>query len=156
MHKTVTGHLYVLEVTGGLVKVGFSTAPKARLKQHARDTRKKALAIIREWVSPKHVEAGRNEEKLIASCGRLGGTDCGMGREWFSGVHFDDVVAAATGLDCTAPENGTTVETVRYPLTWPAWMCERVTEAANARAMSVAVWIREAVREKLERTEKER
>jgi hypothetical protein len=45
---------------------------------------------------------------------------------------------------------------VRYPLTWPAWLQERVAEAANARAMSMATWMREAALEKLERTEKER
>ena len=41
--------------------------------------------------------------------------------------------------------------TVRYPLSWPAWMYEKVAEAANARAMSVATWMREAALEKLER-----
>ena len=44
---------------------------------------------------------------------------------------------------------------IRYPLTWPAWMYEKVAEAANARAMSVATWMREAALEKLERTEKD-
>ena len=43
---------------------------------------------------------------------------------------------------------------IRYPLSWPAWMYEKVAEAANARAMSVATWMREAALEKLERTEK--
>jgi hypothetical protein len=42
----------------------------------------------------------------------------------------------------------------RYPLTWPAWLAEKVAAAANARAMSVATWMREAAIEKLERTEK--
>lgn len=41
---------------------------------------------------------------------------------------------------------------IRYPLSWPAWMYEQVAEAANARAMSVATWMREAALEKLERT----
>lgn len=40
---------------------------------------------------------------------------------------------------------------VRYILTWPAWMSEMAAQAANDRAMTVAVWIREAIREKLER-----
>lgn len=48
----------------------------------------------------------------------------------------------------TGPER-----TVRYPLTWPAWLAERVAEAARARMMPMAVWLREAAVEKLERTE---
>lgn len=41
---------------------------------------------------------------------------------------------------------------VRYPLTWPASMAEQVARAASAHTMPMSVWIREAVREKLERT----
>jgi hypothetical protein len=41
--------------------------------------------------------------------------------------------------------------TVRYPLSWPAWLAANVAAAANARAMSVATWLREAALEKLER-----
>lgn len=40
---------------------------------------------------------------------------------------------------------------VRYPLTWPASMAGQVAEAAKARTMPMAVWVREAIREKLER-----
>lgn len=43
---------------------------------------------------------------------------------------------------------------VRYPLTWPTWLAEKVAGAARARAMPTAVWLREAAIEKLERTEK--
>ena len=42
---------------------------------------------------------------------------------------------------------------VRYPLSWPAWLAEKVAGAANARAMSVAAWMREAAIKELERTE---
>jgi hypothetical protein len=40
---------------------------------------------------------------------------------------------------------------INYPLRWPAWLSERVAEAANDRAMSTAAWLREASLEKLER-----
>ena len=42
-------------------------------------------------------------------------------------------------------------QNIRYPLTWPAWLADKVAQAANARAMSVATWLREAALEKLER-----
>ena len=45
---------------------------------------------------------------------------------------------------------------IRYPLSWPASLAEKVAEAANARAMPIATWLREAALEKLERTEKKR
>ena len=44
---------------------------------------------------------------------------------------------------------------IRYPLSWPAWLAEKVAEAANARAMSMGTWLREAAQEKLDRTEKD-
>lgn len=40
---------------------------------------------------------------------------------------------------------------VRYVLTWPFSMAEQVTAASKAHTMPVAVWVREAIREKLER-----
>lgn len=40
---------------------------------------------------------------------------------------------------------------VRYQLTWPAWLAERVTAAARAQAQPVATWLREAALEKLGR-----
>ena len=45
---------------------------------------------------------------------------------------------------------------ISYPLRWPAWLAEQVAEAANARAMSVATWLREASLEKLKREGKQR
>ena len=40
---------------------------------------------------------------------------------------------------------------IRYPLNWPAWLSNLAAQAANDRAMAVAVYIREAVLEKLDR-----
>jgi hypothetical protein len=41
-----------------------------------------------------------------------------------------------------------------YLLRWPWWLEDKVAEAANARAMSIATWLREAAQEKLERDKK--
>jgi hypothetical protein len=38
-----------------------------------------------------------------------------------------------------------------YLLRWPASMADQVIRAAKARTMPLAVWLREAAREKLER-----
>ena len=156
MHKPETGHLYVLEATGGLVKVGFSIAPRNRRIGHVSDLKKRGLVITREWLSPEHVEAGLNEKALLAFCRHAGGVNCGMGREWFSGVSFDDVVTTAATFDCTPPEAGQVEpRPLHYSLSWRASMAAQVAKAAKAQTMSVAVWIREAIREELERAEKE-
>jgi hypothetical protein len=42
-------------------------------------------------------------------------------------------------------------EPVTYPLRWPAWMASEAAKAAKTRTTSLAAWLREAVREKLER-----
>lgn len=42
---------------------------------------------------------------------------------------------------------------IKYVLNWTAEMQERVAVLASAREMPRAVWIREAIREKLERDE---
>jgi predicted DNA-binding protein len=51
------------------------------------------------------------------------------------------------------PQETDPEQLVRYALSWPAWMAERVTKVARTRTMPVAVWVREAIWEKLERTE---
>ncbi len=43
---------------------------------------------------------------------------------------------------------------ISYPLRWPFWLSENVAAAANARAMSIATWLREAAQEKLARDRK--
>jgi len=105
MRKPMAGHIYVLEVSDGLIKVGLAGFPAGRLKKHGRDLRRDGREILRHWVSPQHLEAGVNEETLITSCERLGGAHHGLAREWFSGIQFDDVVASAGHLPFT-PRSG--------------------------------------------------
>jgi hypothetical protein len=42
-------------------------------------------------------------------------------------------------------------ETATYPMRWSIEMAGDAARAARARTMSLAAWLREAVREKLER-----
>ena len=102
MHKPAVGHIYVLETTGGIIKVGYSSSPQVRMMAHSGAAKKKGDPITQRWISPEHVEAGVNEETLIDLCGSLGGQRHGS-RERFSGLHFADVVDAAERLPFTAP-----------------------------------------------------
>ena len=103
MHKPAIGHIYVLEITDGTIKVGYSATPAGRMISHAGAAKRNGEAITRRWISPEHVEAGMNEEALITLCEDLGGKHVGPGRELFSNLRFEDVVSAAKGLTFTAP-----------------------------------------------------
>lgn len=104
MRKPTAGHLYVLELSDGLVKVGFAGFPDGRIAQHKHGLSKKGVQIARSWVSPKHLEAYLNEELLIAACAGLG-AEARFGKEWFSGLRFEDAVAAARSIGHT-PSSG--------------------------------------------------
>lgn len=100
MRKPAAGHLYVLELSDDLVKVGFAGFPDGRIAQHRFDLGKRGVQITRSWVSPKHFEAYLNEELLIAACAELG-AEARFGKEWFSGLRFEDAVAAAKSIPFT-------------------------------------------------------
>jgi hypothetical protein len=90
------GHVYVVEFESGLVKVGHTGNPKNRLKSYAKDGSTYGNAVARTWVSPPHFKSMRNETRLIKFCeerGVLAG-----GREYFTGVPFDEVQAYAASL----------------------------------------------------------
>ena len=104
MRKPAAGYIYVLELTGGTTKVGYTSAPTVRLSILGHSVQQDNRQVLRYWLSPRHLEAGLNEDALIAQCEHLGGTHCGgrKSREWFSGLRFDDVVNAAESLPQTA------------------------------------------------------
>jgi prevent-host-death family protein len=120
MRSPVPGYIYVLELTGGVTKVGYASVPANRLGQLARDLKLDDREITRHWTSPRHIEAGLNEETLIEECERLGGVHYGpdRAREWFTGLRFEDVVAAANALQFTAcgKEEGIPMEEARMKL----------------------------------------
>jgi hypothetical protein len=103
VRKAAVGHIYVLELSDGITKVGYTNAPAIRLGGHAQNLKQSGREIVRHWMSPRHIEAGLNEETMIAQCEKLGGIHCGheKAREWFSGLRFDDVVSAAQSLPQT-------------------------------------------------------
>lgn len=103
MRKSKAGHIYVLEVSDGTIKVGYAGFPAGRLEQHVRDLSRDGREILRNWISPKHAEASVNEETLITSCVQLGGIHHGpdRAREWFSGLQYGDVVEVASHLPLT-------------------------------------------------------
>lgn len=57
-------HLYVIELVGHAVKIGVTTKPDLRLKQHASTARNHGHQIGRAWFSHVHYEARENERLM--------------------------------------------------------------------------------------------
>jgi hypothetical protein len=95
------GHIYVIEFSTGVVKVGRTIGPARRLATHARVAQVHGVAVRRSWTSERHHGCRETERKLIDLCRRRG-TQIDV--EYFQGITFEDVRAIAQLLaeDATA------------------------------------------------------
>ena len=95
---TTMGHLYVLEFTDGLIKVGHANTPGKRVIRSAREVAGRCgVTLTRRWVSEAHEDSEDNAKKLThwaCCCGR---PVFGF-RELFTEVPFDGAVQAAQHL----------------------------------------------------------
>lgn len=67
--KRIGGHLYIIEFTGGIIKVGYSSKPKERLQTHRNTASIWAQTEVRNLVSPYFDNARAAEGYLIqAAC----------------------------------------------------------------------------------------
>jgi hypothetical protein len=92
------GHLYVLEFTDGLIKVGHANTPGKRVISSAREVAGRCgVALTQRWVSEAHEGSEMNVKKLnhwACCCGR---PVFGF-RGAFTGLSFTDTVRAAKCL----------------------------------------------------------
>ena len=92
-------HIYIIEFSGGLFKVGRTNNPKNRIKAHTSAVRSvSGLQITNQWVSCAHSNHSENELNLIRFCAARFDQNEGSGREWFKGCKFDELVSYAEGL----------------------------------------------------------
>lgn len=90
------GHIYIVEFSEGTVKVGFSTTPGKRMRQHAGHAAAFGISIARSWTSHPHLEAKVNERALIAWCsGRARVT---RKSEYFAGLDYAELATFAGSL----------------------------------------------------------
>lgn len=75
------GHIYVIEFTSGIVKVGKAKDPKARIAAHTRIAEVHGGGVRSSWVSRRLVSYSAAERDLIDLCSRRG-QPVG-GREYF-------------------------------------------------------------------------
>lgn len=92
------GHVYVLEFSSGVIKVGLTGNPRQRLDQHAKTAKVHSIAIMRSWFSPRHTDFQGNETKLIDYCTQAFGPPV-VGNETFKGDHFEPAKSFAESLD---------------------------------------------------------
>jgi hypothetical protein len=88
------GFLYVIEFSTGLVKVGRSAQPHARIRSHETSAACHGVRIERQWISEEHSNMEGSESKLIWSCERGSDGRAVTGREYFR-LPFAEVVSAA-------------------------------------------------------------
>ena len=86
------GYIYVIQFANGIFKVGRSRGKK-RVKAYTQYCAMASTTIVRTWISPLLTCAYDEEKHLIENCADAGVLE--FGREWFSGLDFDDVVDLA-------------------------------------------------------------
>lgn len=102
------GRLYVIEFNDGTVKVGWTWKYWERRREYDRVVKRANVALdgrLSRWfeierdfsvnVSPWRVQDA--ERHLIAFCLLMGGES--VGKEWFRGVKFTDVVGVLLNVD---------------------------------------------------------
>jgi len=83
------GHLYVIEFSTGVIKVGKTIHPKVRLDSHAKSAKVHGISISRSWVSEKHPGHSDTEQELIAF-GKHYGKPLLSGKcEYFADLDFE-------------------------------------------------------------------
>lgn len=85
--------LYVVEFDQGTIKVGFASKPAERIRGHLFQSSKFRIGILRHWVSESSATAFLHEQALITWCSDRAKEV--HGKEWFTGLDFEDVKAAA-------------------------------------------------------------
>jgi hypothetical protein len=108
------GHLYVIRFANGIVKVGRSATPTARVQVHKAEAERHGNALAEHWTSPAFEGFDVAEATLIGWCAARAGTLPHAGREWFSGLDYLAAVGEATRLaDAAEAERVTLAERLR-------------------------------------------
>lgn len=87
------GHIYVIEFSSGVVKVGKTTDPKRRLAAHASLARVHGGAIRASWMSQQICGYDDAERELIRLCAQVAGPV--VGREYFD-IGLREALSLAT------------------------------------------------------------
>jgi hypothetical protein len=86
---TDEGHVYVIQFSTGVVKVGKAVGPTTRLSHHALQAKIHGVSIAASWTSERHSDHSKTERRLIDYCASRG-VRIAAGNEYFTGVSFED------------------------------------------------------------------
>jgi hypothetical protein len=89
------GWLYVIKSSFGVVKVGQSINPRARIQQHIKEVSRFDGWVECFWLSTPHEQWMSNESRLILWCAHNGRQTFG---EYFADIEYEDAVAYAWSL----------------------------------------------------------
>jgi hypothetical protein len=82
------GHVYVIEFSSGVVKVGKAANPDSRLASHDLHARIHGVQVTKSWASDRHSGYAKTERRLIKYCARLG-VRIADGNEYFTDISFE-------------------------------------------------------------------
>jgi len=93
---SLTETLYVCMASNGVVKVGHSQHPQARITAHAQRIACVGLHVVRQHIQPCAGDAVAAEAALIAKCRAV--AQPLASNEWFVGLDFETVSSWVTEL----------------------------------------------------------
>lgn len=93
--------VYVIQFSSGVLKVGQTSNPKARLADHAKVARAHGHGVEETLISPPHTNYLANERALITFCSARWSLIAG--REYFADADIEEVVRFVETLTFTAP-----------------------------------------------------
>lgn len=82
------GHVYVVQFSTGVVKVGKGVNPERRIAHHAFQARIHGVAVTASWMSARHAHHSRTEDQIIGYCVNHG-TRIADGNEYFTDISFE-------------------------------------------------------------------
>ena len=89
MRAQTAGRVYAVQFSTGVVKVGQTKQPKARLADHAKTAQAHGHTVHESLLSPPHTNYLANELALIAFCSSRGTLIAG--REYFDDCDMEEV-----------------------------------------------------------------
>jgi hypothetical protein len=93
------GHVYAIQFGSGVLKVGRTFQPAARIAEHEKTARAHGQFIYDSLTSPLHTNYAANEQALIAFCAER--WELAAGREYFAAADMEAVVRFADTLTFT-------------------------------------------------------
>lgn len=95
------GHIYAVQFSNGVLKVGQTRKPKTRFADHAKAAQAHGHSVEETLLSPPHINYLDNERALIAFCSEQ--WSLAAGHEYFADADIEAVVRFTSSMRFTEP-----------------------------------------------------